>query len=165
MASGVLDRRIRERRAARIERALIRDAPIMSGRRARVLAAVRVGAVPERDVDDVALLEGSMRWSTASARRPVPRAAAAPARVATDWGALLHEAREPVRVRARGLRDDDDGVDLHGRPVPGWATVLGGTGAALTLLALLRPLTDPAPWLAAGGLALALSAWLAARRP
>lgn len=161
LESGVLERRLEDRRARRVDRAL--ESVGSGSGRERVFAAVHVGPTPARDVDDVALLEGSMR--RAARRHGVARACslATPGttRPATDWGELLEEAREPARSRARG-------IGAHGEPIgdraPAWAVASAVVAAGLTLVALVRPLEPAAPWLAAAGVALALAGWVAARR-
>lgn len=159
-ASGLLAPRVAERRTRRVRRAL--DRLGLEPRREGVHAAVRVGEVDDPDVDDVALLEGAMRRaSRAPSVSTQPRAAQPARKPVTDWGDLLQVARVPARPHAHDSAARSPGV---GARVPAWATVLAGVGVALTFAALVRPLEPAAPWLAAGGVALALAGWLASRR-
>jgi hypothetical protein len=116
---GVLARRVEQRRAARISRALARAGLDQAeAYRANAYAAMPGGVRDPRGVGPLATAMGG-----------------------------------PIRA------------DLgHSDRLPAWAVPVAGVGVALTLVPLVRPLADIAPWLAAAGLALAFAAWSAARR-
>lgn len=187
-------------------------------------AAVRVGAVRDRDIDDVGLLEGAMRRAASERmdvaasgvrRRAVRRArraaaqddphlaaellSAAPrpvsAEAAEAVGPAPREAipaprRPPAPARRRRATAADappapavagaprrdggwtdwrwlaaDADDAGDRPLTAtWPLFTVLCGALLTFAPLVRPLAEPAPWLAVAGLALVLAGWIGARR-
>jgi hypothetical protein len=146
---GVLDARIAERRDLRVRSALERAGLARAYERARspVYAAVDVGRVRAGDLDDVGLLEGAMRRAPRDrmdgvvVRMPDPE---------TDWAVLLEPSTPEPAAPAP--------------PVVLGARLLVLVGAALTLVPLVRPLSDGAPWLALGGLAFVVAGLLLARR-
>ncbi len=66
--------------------------------------------------------------------------------------------------RVREMPVEHASADRSGQP-PTWALPVAGLGVALTIVPLVRPLADVAPWLALAGGALVLAAMLGARRP
>ena len=152
--TGELDERRARRRRARVERAIIRArarGPLWSARE-RVLvpvhASVQVGAVRDADIDidDIGLLDASMRRAARAAReRPAVARAPLPMIVPTrsnDFTWL--EQQRPAAARLVG-------------------PMLLVAGAAVTLAPLVRPLGDAAPWLALVALCLVAAGWMLVR--
>jgi hypothetical protein len=154
-ASGELEQRRVARRRARIDMAISRARERETSRRAvrhgalvPVYASVQVGSVREAeiDIDDVGLLEASMRRRLrvvpeppVVARMPLP--IVAPIR-SNDFTWL--EQQRPVRARLTGP-----------------ALLVGG--ATATLVPLMRPLGDAAPWMALVAACLVVAGWAMGR--
>lgn len=152
--TGRITELVQQRDARRISRALAREGILVDPRRV-VLASVHVGGIRAGDIDDVGLLEGAMRRAARDrigADGRASRRVEAPGRSAEDWAWL-----------AASTSAGDHAPD-GGRRAPAWAVAMVAAGAVLTLVPLVRPLGDAAPWLAAASLALVAAGALAARR-
>lgn len=134
-----------QRRALRAAGVL--DARIAARRAARITRTLdRLGLAPAG---------GPLPADAWSLAAPVGASAVGrPSRPSTDWGRLVEVAADSRAHRGRARRTT----------VPAWANLSAAAGAVLTLAALLRPLSDAAPWLAVAGVALALAGLVAARR-
>lgn len=75
------------------------------------------------------------------------------AEITTDWAALLEPSTAATNPAAS-----------QSAPVPVAAFLLVLTSVAVTVAALVRPLSDGAPWLALAGVALVVAGTLVARR-
>lgn len=138
-SSGLLADRVAWRRARSVQRALV-----------SVDAAVSIGRVHVDDVDDIGLLDAAMRraartrFSVDHPYRQLPLAAGGQ----VDWVSVL-------------LDDHDSPTYRYLR----WLGLLVGfTSVGLTTVALVRPLSEPAPWFALSGLALAAVTLMLTRR-
>lgn len=165
-AAGDLDRRVASRRRDRIELALVRArvrsrepervrVPVVIGAPAEarsrgVHASVHVGSITGADLDDVGLLEAAMRRAADRRALVTPIDDRSDAH-RTDWGGML-EGAGPVERAWRV-------VEALGA-LPLLAIVVG---VSLTFFPLVRPLHDMAPWMALGGLALAVAGAVGAR--
>lgn len=169
VAAGVLDTRIAARRAGRIDRALAAAGLVRAELvPARVHASVSVGSSVRTgsDVDDVGLLEGAMRraarermavTSDGVARRPFDRSSVVveipdPAS-AHDWGSMIVDGHAVVRERRARIAS----------VLAAWPIVSLVAACLLTFVPLVRPLNDVSPWLALGGVALAVAGVLGSR--
>jgi hypothetical protein len=115
-----------------------------------------------RQLDD----QGVLAWRVEQRRAARRSRALARAKLIPSEAAAPSHVTEP---RSVGLLAAAMGgpmhADLdHSDRLPAWAVPIAGVGVALTLVPLMRPLADVAPWLAGLGLMLALAAWVAARR-
>lgn len=142
-----------------------------------VHASVHVGSVRGGDIDDVGLLEGAMRRAAAERmeasaaglrRRPARitrRARPTPVTATGDIPPAADQAAPQRRVPYTDWRfiasDDPEG---RAAPVPRWAVPAAAVAVLVSLAPLVRPLSEPAPWLAIAGIALVGVAWFAARR-
>jgi hypothetical protein len=151
---GVLDARIADQRARRVRRALERSNLSSAHERARSRACATpdVGKVRAGDFDDLGSLEGAMRRAP-SDRIDEVVARMPEAEITTDWAALLEPSTAATNPAAS-----------QSAPVPVAAFLLVLTSVAVTVAALVRPLSDGAPWLALAGVALVVAGTLVARR-
>lgn len=156
-ATGELQDRIQRRRGDRITRALARaEASHARGEaalarvpvRVHVDQAVSIGATAGDDLDDIGLLDASMRRAARDRMTADSSGFRRSPRRSVDWVQLL--ADESSRAA--------DGV------VPWWSMSFGMLAAALSVVPLTRPLGDLAPGFAVAGIALAIAALLASRR-
>ena len=134
--SGELERRLSSRRAGALARALER-----SGVRSRERAAVPVG------------VHGSVHVGAVGGAD------------VDDVGLLEAAMRRSTLVRAGAWQEASVAAPDHrAGTVPLHAMLLAVAGVALTLVPLVRPLADGAPWLAGAGISLVVVACLSVRR-
>ena len=80
-----------------------------------------------------------------------------------DMGLLEAAMRRAARLPTETVADLEAGATDNAR-VPRWSMALVASGLVMTLIPLVRPLADAAPWLALAGFALVAAGALAARR-
>lgn len=106
------------------------------------------------------------RPSRSAGPRPVPAPTPAPpSQSSTPAMPVRPPRRDGGWTDWRWLATDEEVEALGVDPVAAtWPLVAVLCGAMLTFVPLVRPLAEPAPWLAVAGLALVLAGWIGSRR-